>query len=106
VWGREKIFFITWLLDKMVDDKDFRMTMDAKVKTRHIFENVYKQLDYGNGRFVRNLLDKAVFRQASRIAAMDADSVNEAMLFELIAEDFAYEIKECGTETRKIGFVG
>lgn len=94
------------IMDKMLKDKQFVITDEARDKLFNIFKRVHKQEEYGNGRFVRNLLEQAVNRQAARISKEAGKDISREVLFELRAEDFDTNIvrryeKEKGL---KIGF--
>ena len=54
---------------------------DAAIeKLRTIYKNVYTRDDYGNGRFVRKILDEAEMNLADRIYQLDeADRVLEVI---------------------------
>ncbi|GAA0737487.1 AAA family ATPase [Clostridium oceanicum] len=47
--------------------KGYVLTEDAKGKMKDIFNEVSKESDFGNGRYVRNLFEKAVRNQAVRL---------------------------------------
>lgn len=49
---------------------DYHLTEEAKIKLKSVFENAYSSRDksFGNGRFVRNVFEKALEQQANRIA--------------------------------------
>ena len=69
-----------------------------------IFETQMKLDDFGNGRFARNLLEKAQMKQASRLVAMDPSAVSKEDVITLNADDF--EIPELPPVQKKtIGFV-
>ncbi len=95
------------ILDKILKDKQYRITSDAREKTLQIFHQVYKQEEYGNGRFVRNLFEQALNRQATRIMETEGKEISREELFELRASDFDTNITEQYTNTKshKIGFV-
>ena len=52
-----------------------------------IFSLATTQPDFGNGRFVRNLLEKSRMKQASRLVRLDPDTVTMEMVSTLIPED-------------------
>jgi len=60
--------------------------------------------DFGNGRFARNLFEKAVMKQASRLVAMDVGSVTAETLEMLLADDFEAPIMKPQVKN-KIGFI-
>lgn len=52
------------------DKLDYKLTEDAEIKLREEFEKAYSNRDksFGNGRFVRNVFEKTLEKQANRIA--------------------------------------
>lgn len=66
------------------------MKLDANVKDKlvPILETACKKPDFGNGRYMRNLLENARMKQASRLLTMDVDNVTKDELTTLIANDF------------------
>ncbi|MGB4793041.1 hypothetical protein [Pseudolactococcus chungangensis] len=58
------------------------------MKLDDLFETVSHQKDFGNGRFVRNLLEKAELKQASRLIAYGVENLCEEDLTTFVAEDF------------------
>lgn len=75
------------ILEKILKDKQYVMTPEAKDKALHIFHQVYTQDKYGNGRFVRNLFELAINRQATRISELAGEEISREKLFELQAAD-------------------
>lgn len=94
------------ILKKLVADRDFILESSAKEKVFEIFQKVYKEPDYGNGHFVRNLLEKAIFRQATRISFMPIEKPSKLQLFQLVGDDFADNnyLQQKSDEKIKIGF--
>lgn len=72
-------------------------------KLLRIFEAAMKNADFGNGRFARNVLEKAVMKQASRLVAMDIDSVTATDIELLLPDDFEMPIVH-KMDKRCIGF--
>lgn len=95
------------ILEKILKDKQYTMTPDAKDKALTIFQQVYTQDEYGNGRFVRNLFEQAINRQASRISRLTGEEISREQLFELQAIDLDTNIvKQYEKKSNKqIGFV-
>lgn len=89
------------ILEKMISEKNYSLTEAAKNKTKTIFEKVYKNEEYGNGRFVRNLFEQAVNRQASRIMKMEKAAVTKETLFTLDEEDFETNLVKQYTKEKK-----
>lgn len=77
---------------------------EAKEKMKGIFEQARKQADFGNGRFVRNVLEKARMAQASRLVQMDIDSLTRKDLTTICEEDIQMP-EEPKHEKNKIGFL-
>lgn len=75
------------ILEKILKDKQYVMTLEAKDKALHIFQQVYTHDEYVNGRFVRNLFEQAINRQATRISELAEEEINREKLFELQAVD-------------------
>lgn len=53
---------------------DYKLTDDAKQKLKSVFEKAYydRNNTFGNGRFVRNIFEKSLERQANRIASVNS----------------------------------
>jgi len=96
----EELFQITKLLS---ENKKLTLADDVEEKLIPIFETHLGTEDFGNGRFARNLLEKAQRKQASRLVSQDPDSLSKEDVLTLTAEDFEApaEVKK---ETRTIGF--
>ena len=76
---------------------------DALTKLTAAFEAARKQSDFGNGRYVRNLLEQAKMNQASRLMEYDFDAITAKEIKTIKAEDI--EIPEVKTEVKRtIGF--
>lgn len=65
-------------------------TLDREVETkvRSIIRHALPLKDFGNGRFVRNLFERASMAQASRIMGMQDNEVDENIVNTLTADDF------------------
>ena len=77
---------------------------DAQKKLHTVFEDARKQSDFGNGRFVRNILEKAKMNQASRLLEYDFDAITTEEIKTIKAVDITPppEIKK--EVKRTIGF--
>lgn len=66
---------------------DYKLTDDAKLKLKGVFEEAYKDRNntFGNGRFVRNIFEKSLERQANRIASVA--SLDKETLTTITADD-------------------
>jgi len=78
------------ILELMCEKQKVRIGHGAKEMLYHIFEIAVKQQDFGNGRFVRNLLESAKLRQASRLVKTDCTKITDDELLTLLPEDFEY----------------
>lgn len=95
---------LTQILDLMLEKSAYRMTAETRNKCLEICENACQEPNFGNGRYVRNLLDHAVMRQAERLFRENRCgelSKEEACMLQ--AEDFE-PIGMEKKESRKIGF--
>lgn len=69
-----------------------------------LFERVRKNCDFGNGRFARNIIEKAKMAQAKRIMSQDYSKLSNTDICTIIAEDIEDD-KKSDTIKRAIGFV-
>lgn len=79
---------------------------DVREKLIPAFQEAVGQADFGNGRYVRNLMEQARRRQSLRLLREDPDTLTRAQVTTLTAADF--DIPKLGAserEKRKIGFV-
>ena len=77
---------------------------DAKDKLTKVFESAKKQIDFGNGRFARNIIEKAKMAQANRLMKMDVDNITDKDLATIIAEDIEAPKAKAQEKAIKIGF--
>ena len=84
-YSPEELYQIMQLL---AEKKKMTLTSDVEDKLLPVFAAHSKLEDFGNGRFVRNLLEKAQLKQASRLVALNPDSVTKEDVLTLTAEDF------------------
>ena len=91
------------ITELLAEKKKLKITENTQEKLIPIFETAMKDETFGNGRFARNMLEKAIMRQASRLVSMDVDKVTIADVERLTADDFeAPMIKQ--EKAIKIGF--
>ena len=76
--------------------KDYGMILEpeAEEKLLSIFKVARLDKGFGNGRFARNLLEKAKLNQANRFMQKDLQYVSDEELRTLTAEDFDYDVKK------------
>lgn len=71
----------------IAEQKGLEFSKSAMEKLVTIFERVKTQEDFGNGRYARNIVEKARMAQASRLVKMDFESVTETDLKTICPED-------------------
>ena len=76
---------------------------EAQQKLAQVFDVARQQSDFGNGRYVRNLLEQAKMNQASRLLDGDFDSITAEELTTLRAADILVPEQKT-PEKRIIGF--
>ena len=67
------------ILDKLATDAGFIFTTSAREDVRIRLKKVRRGTSFGNGRFVRNLLEKTIAKQALRLTSSDSAPTNEQM---------------------------
>ena len=83
--------------------KGLHLDNQAQEKLASVFETARRQADFGNGRYVRNILEKAKMAQATRLLAKDYESLTQKDITTLCAEDI--EVPEIAAPARqRIGF--
>ncbi len=95
------------ILKLMADERGLKIEDDALEKCRGIFYNACRQKDFGNGRYVRNLLEKAMLDQARRLTMTGKrNALSKTAVTTLIAEDFNEgNISDSIAVSRRIGFL-
>ncbi|MBQ1186917.1 MAG: AAA family ATPase [Clostridia bacterium] len=92
------------IAELIASEKGFRIEQDAKNKLSGIFCEASKRSDFGNGRFARNIIEKAKMAQAERLVNMPFDEISDKEIFTLVAEDFEIPLEIKQEKTIKIGF--
>ena len=93
------------ITDLIASKSAVKISEGAGQKLRDAFERAQKDEAFGNGRYVRNVLEKARMKQAERVLKIPYEEVTEEDLETILAED----IEICGTDTESsvsIGFSG
>jgi len=96
---------MTEILKVMVKENGFTCHSEALKKCEQIFGQAVEQEEFGNGRYVRNLLEQAIMKQSRRLMLdMAGKEIDKAMMQQLLPEDF--EIPMGHVEKRKstVGF--
>ena len=81
-----------------------QFTQESHAKLRNVFDTARKTEAFGNGRYVRNLIEQAKMEQANRIVQMDYEDVTEETLQTLTTEDIPLCDIPRTCEKRRIGF--
>ena len=81
-----------------------RFTDEAKLKLKDLFAESKKSADFGNGRFVRNVFEKAKMEQANRLVNMAYDDVTIEVISTLTESDIVIPQKPKAQQTCRIGF--
>ena len=79
------------------------LTEDAGEKLLTLFKAAKTEPDFGNGRFVRNMIEQARMSQASRLLKMDYDRVQRWDIETICAENIEISAPK-KQEKRQIGF--
>ena len=99
-YDAEELCKIAALIGK---NKGISLEDAALQKLGTIFETARKQSDFGNGRYVRNVLEQAKMNQASRLLEYDFDDITTEEITTIKAVDIV--IPEIKIESKpKIGF--
>ncbi len=90
------------ITDLIAKKKGLILADDAKEKLRGIFDIAVRDDDFGNGRYVRNILEKAKMAQASRLVTMDYDLITMEDVKTIVASDIEMPPKKA--EKARFGF--
>lgn len=84
------------MLDLMLIERSYKITPEARAKCFHILQTAKKAANFGNGRSVRNLLEKAFMNQALRLDSLYQNSnPDKEEVMTLKAEDFyEYQLEQ------------
>ena len=85
-------------------EKKLALSPNAESKLATVFEAASKNADFGNGRFARNILEKAKMAQANRLMKMDFDMITDKDLTTIIADDIEMPKEKTEEKVIKIGF--
>jgi SpoVK/Ycf46/Vps4 family AAA+-type ATPase len=76
------------ILEFFAREKEMALAPDVRDHILPIFKSAVKASDFGNGRFVRNIFEKARMNQADRLVNSDTSEVTEDDVRTLLARDF------------------
>ena len=85
-------------------ENGFELAGGVKEKLGKIFDTATKRSDFGNGRYVRNIIERAKMVQANRLVNMDYDKITDSDIFTLCAEDIELPADVAQEKVIKIGF--
>ncbi len=94
---------LTEIAALIAKNSDITLTDEAKNKIRMIAEVALREPDFGNGRFVRNLLEKARMAQADRLLSLPSEEITRKDISTIQAEDIEVPVRTCSVR-RRIGF--
>ena len=96
---------LSQILDLMANKKGYTLSADTIDKCKEIFQSASQKKEFGNGRFVRTLLEQAEMAQAGRIMTdYNGQTISREELKELKAVDFDTNAADRGKDEKKIGF--
>lgn len=84
--------------------KGITLTDGAIKKLSVLFETARQQHDFGNGRYVRNIIELSKMNQANRLLTLDPEEVTKNALITLEEADIEVPVAKAKPEKRKIGF--
>lgn len=88
----------------VAEENGFKLTDDSLSKMSDIFGDAMKRPDFGNGRYVRNLIERSRMAQASRLINQDISKITKDQVCTIEASDIeALAILEPPAKMR-IGF--
>ncbi len=93
------------IFEAFCEQSGYVLHKSARASTLAHFEMAYKRRSrtFGNGRYARNLLEKAVEQQANRV--VEIDPITDKQLITLLSEDIPVELLESlDDEKRPMGF--
>ena len=95
------------IFEHMAKEKSLVISDEAKIKSMEIFEKVAHKNDFGNGRFVRNLLEQSIMNMVTRLSLEGVNKMSDECLTTVLPEDIwePEYVKEVEEKIR-IGFVG
>lgn len=82
---------LTDIFKLMIEERGFQVTDEATKEAHYIFEKVRNTDNFGNGRYVRNLIDRASQNQAVRLLSdgKDASVIKKKELFQITKDDIS-----------------
>lgn len=84
--------------------KGLTLTDEACDKLTKLFDTARTENDFGNGRYVRNVIEKARMAQATRLLSMEYDQIKSRDIVTITAEDIEIPERTPSAEKKRIGF--
>ena len=89
----------------MAKRRGYKISAEVIAHCRKLFARVAKKKNFGNGRFVRTLLEQAWLRQAQRIVTEHAEgTVTKEDLTQFTVADFDVNLEKTFSNERHLGF--
>lgn len=82
---------LTDIFKLMIEERGLQIKDEATKEAHYIFEKVRNTDNFGNGRYVRNLIDRALQNQAVRLLSdgKDASVIKKKELFQITKDDIS-----------------
>ncbi|MEE1101318.1 MAG: AAA family ATPase [Agathobacter sp.] len=95
---------LTDILKMMINERGFSIEEDAVKEANYIFEKVCHVDNFGNGRYVRNLIEHALQKQSVRLLTSrgSVDKIHKKELFSIIKDDICM-FEEASITQKEIG---
>ena len=94
------------IFEKMISDEELIATSSAKKSVKKIIDDISKSKDYGNGRFVRKLIENAKLNMDFRLANLNKTKYTFEELKTLTVEDFKELESDKVLDRQEGNFVG
>ena len=88
----------------IAESKGVTLTDGAVARLSVLFDAARTQPDFGNGRYVRNVIEMSKLNQASRIMTIDPNHVTDEILTSIEADDIEIPVIRTAPQKRLIGF--
>ena len=100
-YGTEELCDIAALIARK---SGFKLAEGVREKLAEVFDIAKTSADFGNGRYARNVIEKARMAQASRLVRMDLENIVKDELITIRAEDIEIPAVKANKRTVHIGF--
>ena len=92
------------IADLLAKKEGMTLTHDARERLLTVFAAARQKSDFGNGRYVRNVIEKARMAQAARLVTLDSEKVRASDVATILPEDIDLPDAAPATPARRIGF--